>query len=116
MTTGQNVYVIEHEHGYVKIGVSGNPRSRCSNLQTACPYKLSVLGEIASPEPFATEARLHERFNAQQKKGEWYNLNTRQKQRLLALCDLDKDAIYWRYSQSPEERREKTLKQQALIG
>jgi len=41
---GQNVYVIEHEHGYVKIGVSDNPRRRVDDLQTACPYELQVLG------------------------------------------------------------------------
>lgn len=113
-TTGQNVYVIEHEHGYVKIGVSNNPAERMAALETACPYELTLLGEIQTDSPFEVETRLHDKFEHQHKRGEWYALDTRDRAHLLALCDLDAMAVNRRYAVSQAKRRELTLKTQAL--
>lgn len=112
----QVVYVIEHEHGYVKIGRSNNPRSRVRHLQTACPYDLHIAGVIDCPDAVLTESRLHEKFEDRKKNGEWYNLTNRQKQYLLELCDMDMEQAYWRYAYSDAERRTKTLRLQGLMG
>jgi len=113
---GQNVYVIEHEHGYVKIGVSENPKQRVSSLQTGCPYKISVIGQINTSTPFEVETRLHERYNKRKKRGEWYDLTAREKARLVALCDLNRAEVDRRYAKTPEKRRELTLTMQGLVG
>ena len=113
---GQNVYIIEHEHGYVKIGVSKNPVGRMSELQTGCPYKLTLLGEIYADEPFKVEKNLHERFKIKQTRGEWYDLNTRERGRLLVLTDLNKNQVNRRYAKTTEKRRKLTLTMQGLVG
>lgn len=113
---GQNVYVVEHEHGYIKIGVSNNPKVRLDSLQTGCPYELHLLGEIFTDEPFSVESNLHEKYDGQQKNGEWYDLHTDQKIHLLALCDLGLEAVNQRYANPPEKRRELTLTMQGLVG
>lgn len=116
MSDEQAVYLIEHEHGYIKIGRSNNPRKRVNALQTACPYELHVIGVIETHDAPRLEARLHDRFEGQQKQGEWYNLRQNQKQHLIALCDLDVRQVDWRYHKSEEERREVTLTYQGLMG
>lgn len=112
----QVVYVIEHEHGYVKIGRSNNPRQRVRDLQTACPYDLHVAGVIDCPDAAQLEAHLHEKYKNQHKNGEWYNLTNTQKTYLYSLFDLDREQIYWRYNLTQDERREKTLRLQGLVG
>lgn len=113
---GQVVYLIEHEHGFIKIGRSNNPRTRVADLQTACPYDLGVIGVIDTADATETERRIHERYADQQVRGEWYNLRHEQKQRLLAQCDLDSRQIDWRYHRSESQRRKDTLTYQGLIG
>jgi len=115
-TDGQNVYVIEHEHGYVKIGVSTNPKQRIDKLQTGCPYELDLLGVIETDSPFEVESNLHEKYDGRQKQGEWYNLSTREKSHLLRLCDMTGWEVDWRYETDAETRREMTLRRQGLIG
>lgn len=112
----QVVYVIEHEHGYVKIGRSNNPRQRVRDLQTACPYDLHVAGAIDCPDAAQLEAHLHEKYEPEHKNGEWYNLTNKQKTYLYSLFDLNREQIYWRYNSTSDERREKTLRLQGLVG
>jgi len=65
------VYLIEHEHGYIKIGRSENPKQRLASLRTATPYDLHILGFIKTDDPPKLEARLHEKYDTYQKSGEW---------------------------------------------
>jgi len=116
MSDSTNLYVARHEHGYVKIGVSDNPRRRVDDLQTACPYEPQVLGEIRTDEPFTVESHLHEKYSRRQKRGEWYDLTAREKARLVALCDLNQAEVDRRYARTPEKRRELTLTMQGLVG
>lgn len=113
---GKNVYVIEHEHGYIKIGVSNNPKERVDQLQTASPYELRVLGEIHTNEPFTVESHLHEKYSHRKKRGEWYQLTTGERGRLLVLCDMEGQAIDRRYTRQADERRELILTMQGLVG
>lgn len=113
---GQNVYILEHEHGFVKIGVSNNPVRRVSDLETACPYDIRVLGVIETDEPFVVESTLHNKYDRKQKKGEWYNLTTEDRAHLLAVCDLSPAEVNRRYAVTEEKRRELTLTMQGLVG
>ena len=113
---GKNVYIIEHEHGYVKIGVSDNPSRRAGDLQTGCPYEIQVIGQINTREPFAVESHLHDKYERRQKRGEWYDLTAREKARLISLCDMDQIDVDRRYAKSAEQRRELALTLQGLVG
>jgi hypothetical protein len=110
------VYIVEHEHGYVKIGRSNNPVRRVAKLETACPYELTIRGVIETHDPPKVEARLHNRFAEYRKSGEWFKLPTREKMRLLKLCDLNATQVDAKYGRTEAERRRKTLIYQGLMG
>jgi hypothetical protein len=110
------VYLIQHEHGYIKIGRSTNPKQRVATLETATPYELTVIGAIDASDPVETERRLHDKYEDQCKSGEWFSLDAHDKQHLLALCDLNADQVTARYGRTEEQRRENTLRYQGLIG
>mgnify|MGYP000586049724 CR=1 FL=1 len=112
----EGVYLIEHEHGYIKIGRSVNPVQRISTLETACPYELHLMGFIKTNDAPQLEARLHEKYETYQKSGEWYNLPTRAKIHLIKLCDLNKEQVDARYGRSDTDRRRSTLTYQGLVG
>ena len=110
------VYLIGHEHGYVKIGRSTNPAQRLATLETACPYDLRLIGLIESSDPAQLEARLHEKYECYKKSGEWFDLPTRVKVHLIGLCDLNKEQVAARYGRSETQRRRNTLIYQGLMG
>lgn len=114
--TGKNVYLIEHEHGFIKIGVSQNPKQRVRDLQTSCPYDLSVLAVIETDVPFTVESHLHEKYENRKQQGEWFDLSTREKIHLLNLADLDRQQVDRRYYVSTEERKHRTRMLQGLVG
>lgn len=57
----------------LKIGFSDDPFGRRDQLQTGCPFKLSVYGTI--PGDKSTESKLHERFKYLRQSGEWFYLS-----------------------------------------
>lgn len=74
---GQVVYFIgNREHGWVKIGYTGNVKSRLSTIQVSCPFKVSVLGTLKVTQDTArdSETMLHKRFEASRINGEWFTL------------------------------------------
>lgn len=63
----------EHKPQLVKIGYTkGSPHARRNTLQTGTPYALDVL--VYAPGTQEDERRLHERFAAFRKQGEWFYL------------------------------------------
>lgn len=68
------IYVIRHEHGFVKIGWSGNPKRRLSELQKACPYDLTLETTIKAPDGRAAEKVIHDLADEYHERGEWYIL------------------------------------------
>jgi len=71
---------------------------------------------LGDDDAASLEQRLHEKCEDRQKNGEWFALPNRSQEHLERLCDLDKDDVYWRYHQSDEQRRKKTMVLQGLIG
>lgn len=57
--------------GLVKIGLSGNPRSRLSKMQSDSPGELEVLG--IEPGGLERERALHNRFADHRIRGEWFS-------------------------------------------
>lgn len=66
------VYFIRAETGHIKIGVSTRPLDRLQALQTACPFKLEVIGLLQSGDAYTTEAALHRQFASLRTYGEWF--------------------------------------------
>jgi hypothetical protein len=72
------VYFITHPDGFVKIGKSNDPAQRLSDLQTSCPYELSIGTVIHDGSECESDERLeralHGYYSNFHVRGEWYDL------------------------------------------
>lgn len=62
---------------FVKIGVSDNVQARLESLQTASPYKLSVIAKIGCVDrrsAFDTEKKIHSLIKTFRVNGEWFHM------------------------------------------
>lgn len=67
----QRVYFCQLESdGPIKIGISFDAKKRVAGLQTANPYKLTLLGHV--PGGALLEDALHKRFATDRIHGEWF--------------------------------------------
>jgi hypothetical protein len=70
---GDHVYVINGEHGRVKIGSSINPEQRCAELQTGSPVRLWVEHVTATLGPaLPVEIEAHAMLDRYRLSGEWF--------------------------------------------
>jgi hypothetical protein len=79
-----------------KIGMSRNPQSRLSTLQTAHPRTVfpSVLISVVEGEVSSREAALHRRFNDWKIHGEWFWLSDEDVDDLVAMMSAyDRDVL-----------------------
>jgi len=72
--TDDYLYVVRHEHGFVKLGWSGDPDRRFGELQKACPYDLTLETTIRSSDGRKAEQIIHEVAEEYHHRGEWYLL------------------------------------------
>jgi hypothetical protein len=75
------VYFIRCSTGEIKIGTAANIRRRVAVLQTAHPATLELLAAI--PGDTSREQSLHERFERERVRGEWFEPS----ERLLSFID-----------------------------
>ena len=66
------VYLIENEQGHIKIGFSGNPDKRLSQLKTGCPSAKLLHKFIGAMQD---EKHLHSLFSGKNIDKEWFRLN-----------------------------------------
>ena len=67
------VYVICVDNfNFIKIGITKSPKNRFSNLQTGCPYKISLWAGIRTPKPKKIESFLHKKLEFCNFRGEWF--------------------------------------------
>lgn len=59
----------------VKVGRAVDPMGRLGDLQVGSPFELLLLGSI--PGRTAVEKAIHQRFDAQRVRGEWFRLDAR---------------------------------------
>jgi hypothetical protein len=57
---------------YVKIGRASDLGRRVSQLQTGCPYKLTLLGWMETQQAERDEQRLHTKYQRFRESGEWF--------------------------------------------
>ncbi|MEE9610392.1 MAG: GIY-YIG nuclease family protein [Desulfatiglandales bacterium] len=68
----QHIYFIQAVNGGpIKIGLAKNPKARLSELQTAHPYELHIVGVIPNGGKLL-ESSLHKQFANERLNGEWF--------------------------------------------
>lgn len=73
-TGRQQVYVIQHELGPVKIGIADDPEDRLGQLQTGCPFELRLRQTKTPRDAEKVERYLHQRFKKYHMRGEWFDI------------------------------------------
>jgi Meiotically up-regulated gene 113 len=68
------VYILQCEDTY-KIGYTDNPRKRLRALSVKSPFPMYVRLLIPSNDMIGLEATLHQRFEKQWQRGEWFHLS-----------------------------------------
>lgn len=72
---GDFVYVIEGEHGHVKIGVSRDPVARLATLQTGSSVPIGLAWrEFAGDRAFEIEQEAHAMLARHRLAGEWFDV------------------------------------------
>jgi hypothetical protein len=68
------VYVLmAYGSNYIKIGRTTGLKQRINNLQSGCPFNLSLWLTIKTPKSREVEKFLHARFAEIRVRGEWFN-------------------------------------------
>ncbi len=96
-------FVLARRTNLVKIGVSDDPRSRLSALQTGSPIKLEIVAEMPGDERY--ERVLHESFAEYRIHGEWFRFVGRLESFVAALPKLPSN------QRTPSPRRSEPKKQ-----
>lgn len=81
------LYLVKCQSFY-KIGVASNIESRLASLQTGNPYPLEVVCHFEFENPAPVEQALHQRFEAQCERLEWFNLSASDIATLNEICLL----------------------------
>lgn len=75
LTSYPKVYVlITKDFEYIKIGTALDIKKRMSNIQSGCPFDLTLWIAIATPLARGIESGLHDVFCDYQLRGEWFHL------------------------------------------
>jgi len=82
------VYFIEaSESGFLKIGWAKDPVKRLRELQTGCPYELTILGQC--PGSLEDEAAFHRTYADLRVRGEWFRLDGALRERFAGAAQLN---------------------------
>jgi len=76
-------------YGFLKVGISSNPETRVSNMQSATPHTLELITTIETPHPKKVEEMLHRIFRPYSCTGEWFKLTENQINSLKAIDRLN---------------------------
>lgn len=83
------VYVIAtDDFKYIKIGKTGSPRQRFINIQSGCPFNISIWRSIKTPKTTEIEKFLHERMKHCRTRGEWFQPSSADLDYLSLFFDL----------------------------
>lgn len=69
------LYIIGNvQQNICKIGVSKNPSKRLKQIQTGCPFKVSILAYVEHLGR-DSEKEMHKRYKGDRMQGEWFRIN-----------------------------------------
>jgi len=83
----QYLYLIECQ-GFYKIGIANDVGSRLAQLSTGNPFPLVVLATWGFENALPIEAALHQRFESNHERGEWFLLSSQDLETLENTCKL----------------------------
>jgi predicted GIY-YIG superfamily endonuclease len=88
------IYLIESEEDKTyKIGNSKNPPNRLKQIQTGNGNTLSIKHLFLSKYPTKLETALHNKFNLEKKRGEWFMLTEEQVNNFIVDCEKIEENI-----------------------
>jgi len=76
------IYVLKSK-GLYKIGVSGWPESRASEINLVSPFKVELVHTFPCIDAFGVEAYLHKRFIKKHHRCEWFRLTRQDVQEII---------------------------------
>jgi hypothetical protein len=82
----RGVYFVQDTIGNIKIGYSARIQHRVSSLQTGCSMKLSLVGVIKNAS-IDDESSIHENFEKDRIRGEWYKQSEKLFSFMFDNCD-----------------------------
>lgn len=82
---GKCVYLMLHEQGPIKIGISSCPEKRLEKLKTASPFEMELLHTIETDNPKQHERLLHREFEEHRVTREWFDLPDEHRKALLGV-------------------------------
>lgn len=82
------VYVIQDLDisGHVKIGRTKNPQQRFYDFGVKLPFEVGIIRVIPTLDAVKLERELHDKYAGKRAKGEWFNLNDKEKLELLCMA------------------------------
>lgn len=83
----ESLYMIESGN-FVKIGIANDVKSRIASLQTGNPNALVLLACYDFPNASVVEKTLHQKYDSQRVRGEWFDLDSTQIQEFKTLCAM----------------------------
>lgn len=104
------IYVLFiHELNICKIGISNNVEKRIKQLQTGCPYQISLVKKIKSSQPSKVEKVLHRIFSSNKIDhaeynlvGEWFSIETERLLEIDVMCEnIEKDIGFLKEKGNP---------------
>lgn len=99
------------DKGPTKIGISVNPRSRLSGVNTDCPddvVSYAVYWFWGPPVAEGVESKCHKLLKAKHRKREWFNISTTEASKMVARVAADTDMEWF-----TEDERIKKLTEMA---
>jgi hypothetical protein len=83
------VYAIQTPNfEFIKIGITNSFKQRFRNIQTACPFDLSLWLGIRSPKAKEIENQLHTIFCDSNVRGEWFSFTNEDLDNVYSYFDL----------------------------
>jgi hypothetical protein len=94
MTKLPAVYVLSTpNYEFIKIGKSGALKQRISNIQTSCPFDLTVWLTIRTPIPVLIEQHMHRMMAHCHARGEWFSPSGEDLDALLSFVSQTNENI-----------------------
>jgi hypothetical protein len=81
-----DVYFVACRNEFVKVGFALNVDQRLKELQTGCPYELTVIGVLRDTSALA-ERWFHAAMRSERGRGEWFKLTDRVRLLIQAVND-----------------------------
>lgn len=81
------VYIVSTPNfQFIKIGKSTSFKQRLGNIQSGCPFDLSLWLSIRTPKPSEIECCLHERLSHCLVRGEWFSPTDSDLDSVMEFC------------------------------